>query len=57
MLMIRNPTRISSTKLRQQSKEYMLFCMTMNIHSINTMPNQTAVLYNQYARLYWEGQG
>ena len=44
--MIRNPTRISSTKLRQQSKEYMLFCMTMNIHSINTMPNQTAVLNN-----------
>ena len=36
--MIRNPTRISSTKLREQSKEYMLFCMTM--------PNQTAVLNN-----------
>ena len=36
--MIRNPTRISSTKLRQQSKEHMLFC-------IITMPNQTAVYY------------
>ena len=28
-----------STKLREQSKEYMLFCTV-------TMPNQTAVLYN-----------
>ena len=37
--MITNRTRISSAKLREQSKEYMLFC-------IMTMQNQTAVLYN-----------